>query len=153
MEVMSEKSINIMLVVVVAILIGLGAILVLGATGTIEIPSGGFFEQLGRMFDFLERQVGLTGQESREWFCQKDLQDLIALCEITPGMLEEYCEMSDEEKIGTCQLASSEMKSFCQESWEKKEEICKTQNQFNAACDEIRIAKDIPSTKDLPFCK
>jgi hypothetical protein len=144
---------DITLVVLGALLILMAAFVALGGANLLNVPGSDFFAFLEKMFYFLEQKVGLAGQETRDWFCQKDLQENIEICKLTPDMLREYCDMVDKEKIGTCQMPGEEIKAFCEEQWSKRESVCKNQNEFNSGCEGINANKDAGGTKDLPFCK
>jgi len=143
----------VILAIVGGLLILLGVLIFASGAGLIEIPGTDFFAMLGKLFGFLEKEVWLAGKETREWFCEKDLQDAIKLCQISPSQLEEYCSATDEEKLGICQDPPKGMKGFCKESWSRREKICESQNEFNSACGEILKRQFYPSMKDMPFCK
>lgn len=149
----APKTILIILALVGGLLLLLGALMAASAAGLIDIPGTDFFAMLERFFGFLEREVWLAGKSTREFFCEKELQDARDLCKITPEQLREYCDSLDEEKVGTCQTPPEGMEKFCEETWTKREDICATQNEFNSACEQVLAAAEAPSMKDMPFCK
>jgi hypothetical protein len=151
--VLPEKSMEIIVAVAGALIILLGVIAIAGAANLIKVPGGDFFSFIGRMFGFVEQQVGLAGKETADYFCQKDLQENIKLCKITSSQLSDYCAKEDYEKVGICQNPPSGMAQFCTNSFSERTKFCSQMNSFNSACDSVRSSKNIPSTKDLPFCK
>ncbi|MEM5814196.1 MAG: hypothetical protein QXD77_00040 [Candidatus Aenigmatarchaeota archaeon] len=151
--VLPEKSMEILIVFGGALLILLAVIALGSATGLLKAPEADFFAFLGRMFFFLEQQVGLAGKETADMFCQKDLQDAIELCKISAGQLSDYCSMDEYEQAGVCQDPPGGMKEFCKQPPTEKAKICKRQNEFNSGCEAVNAQKDAKSTKDLPFCK
>jgi hypothetical protein len=149
----SEEAVTTTRVIIIALLM-VGAVIAMGlASPKINVPNADLFGFIGQLMGFLENSVGLAGKATAEWFCQKDLQDAIKLCRISPSQLNNYCSTADEEKGGTCLKAPDGMGTFCDLSWTDREKACADQNDFNSVCEKINSAKNIQTTKDLSFCK
>lgn len=156
--VLAEKSMGLLKALMFMILIAIAVIAVaIAVPQRLIIPGGGqldIFTYMGQRFsEFLGQQVGLGGKETAEWFCQRDLQDNIELCKMSPSQLSDYCKSSDEEKNGICLKPPDTMAKFCELGFAEREKKCSDQNDFNSACEEVNAKKDAKSTKDLPFCK
>ena len=163
-EVLSEKSGDLMLVTIIALLIFAAVLVILASTDIIKFPCGNFWECLAQNMDFLGREIGLFGKQTAGQFCSKSLEDNLAICTITDSQLKIYCDLSQEEKLGTCQKAESGMTDFCEKlSYTERERDCQDRNGFRSACqktideknqwDTVKHMSRVMLMADVAFCK
>ncbi|MFH0829721.1 MAG: hypothetical protein V1887_00990 [Candidatus Aenigmatarchaeota archaeon] len=163
-EVLSEKSGDLMLVTIIALLIFAAVLVILASTDIIKFPCGNFWDCLNQNIESLGREIGLFGKQTADQFCSKPLEDDLAICAITDSQLKTYCDLSQEEKLGTCQKAESGMTAFCEKlSYTEREKYCQDRNGFRSGCQKIIDEKNqwdttkhmsrIMLIADVAFCK
>ena len=135
------------ILLIIAIIIGLvflAAIFGFGGTAQgLQKPGTGFFETLDKLFGFFEQRVFLASQETKDFFCEKPLNDALELCNVKSADLTDYCNSDPDTKITKCESASDGLKKFCSQEEKQRNRICQDPRQFYSFCDQLKQTKDI----------
>ena len=131
--------------IIVALIIGLiiiFSVLGIGQTARgVQTPVAGFFELFGKIGDYLSQRVFLASEQTKDIFCEKQLNEALELCKIESEELKNYCSAEDRESL--CQDPTGTMEEFCKQNGDIKDKACTNQRGFFEFCSQLKTTKDL----------